>query len=313
MREAAGRPSKTQIRWDHSRKRVVGPTRPQRVGRRRIVVVVVVVLVFLLLCSHTQVVADMWLARSSPATTTSVAVFALATTTAHRRSRAFPVRSPHRYPSQRWFNLGIGKILATQQTIDRSALSCHDKQQQQQRYHATSIRSPPVLSRAFAPRRRRQLSSRLFFSSESNEVNHAAVWTVPDFLSIPEDQLDISFVRSSGAGGQNVNKVSSCVQVRFAVAAATWMPLEVRDRFATLYANQINQKGVYSTESQVHRTQVANRKHVLAKLQTAVLAAWPRPKVRTLREGIGPVGKAIRKQEKQKHKLKKEGRRPVDF
>jgi RF-1 domain len=138
-------------------------------------------------------------------------------------------------------------------------------------------------------------------------------WVVPDKIHIPTDQLDISFVRSSGAGGQNVNKVSSCVQVRFHVASASWMPLEVRERFAALYSATINKDGVYWTECQEHRTQVANRHAVLQKLSRAVRAAWPRPKQRHLREGISDQGKRQRKQDKQFQKLKKEGRRRVDF
>jgi RF-1 domain len=140
-------------------------------------------------------------------------------------------------------------------------------------------------------------------------------WVVPDTIQIPTDQLDVSFVRSSGAGGQNVNKVSSCVQVRFHVKSASWMPLEVRERFASMYRATINKDGVYWTECQENRTQVANRQAVLQKLSRAVRAAWPRPKQRQLRdEGIlSEQGKRQRKQDKQFQKLKKEGRRRVDY
>jgi RF-1 domain len=170
---------------------------------------------------------------------------------------------------------------------------------------------------AFNNRRSRHDFTTLNYSS-TNEHDTASNdkdndWVVPDTIHIPTDQLDISFVRSSGAGGQNVNKVSSCVQVRFHVASATWMPLEVRERFAALYSATINKDGVYWTECQEHRTQVANRHAVLQKLHRAVRAAWPRPKQRHLREGISDQGKRQRKQDKQYQKLKKEGRRRVDF
>jgi protein subunit release factor B len=164
-------------------------------------------------------------------------------------------------------------------------------------------------------RRSRHDYSKLNYSTKENEAadDKDNDWVVPDTIHIPTDQLDISFVRSSGAGGQNVNKVSSCVQVRFHVLSASWMPLEVRERFGTLYSATINKDGVYWTECQEHRTQVANRHAVLQKLHRAVRAAWPRPKQRHLREGISNQGKRQRKQDKQFQKLKKEGRRRVDF
>lgn len=157
-----------------------------------------------------------------------------------------------------------------------------------------SLRRRPVPPPAF--RRTHQLSS----------------WNVPDYVNIPEDQIEMKFVRSSGAGGQNVNKVSSCVQIRFHVLSASWMPYEVRQRFEQQQARNINKEGMYMTQSQEHRTQTANRKEVMKKLQTAVLDAWPRPvKRKELPVGLSEVAKARRKDEKSRVKKKKESRRPV--
>jgi len=132
-------------------------------------------------------------------------------------------------------------------------------------------------------------------------------------VRIPEDQLDFTFVRSSGAGGQNVNKVNSCAQLRFHVDSASWMPHEVRQRFAERYRNRINKDGYFVMESQEHRTQTANRQTALHKLQANVLEVWPRPKVRRQRTGLTKKGKEIRKEQKRHLKRKKESRRRVDF
>jgi len=57
-------------------------------------------------------------------------------------------------------------------------------------------------------------------------------WIVPDKVSIPEDKLEISFTRSSGAGGQNFNKVNTQVVIRFVMKEANWIPMEVRNRIS---------------------------------------------------------------------------------
>jgi ribosome-associated protein len=142
------------------------------------------------------------------------------------------------------------------------------------------------------------------FEVDETKSRRHSEWIVPTKIFIPEDQLSIKFVRSSGAGGQNVNKVSSCVQVRFHVLSAEWMgPYEVRDRFTQAYKNQISKDGIFQIESQAHRTQPQNRKDVMEKIEQAVLAVWPRPKLRRVRFGLSVKG------EKTKQSLKKESRR----
>jgi RF-1 domain len=140
-------------------------------------------------------------------------------------------------------------------------------------------------------------------------------WVTPTSIDIPEDRVGMKFVRSSGAGGQNVNKVSSCVQIRFHVLSADWMgPLEVRQRFFQQYRNSISKHdGVYHLESQAYRTQSDNRKDVFKKLEAAILQVWPRPKERKLRVGLSERGKQKRKEDKLKQSSKKEGRRNQRF
>lgn len=139
-------------------------------------------------------------------------------------------------------------------------------------------------------------------------------WKVPKTITIPEDQLDMSFVRSSGAGGQNVNKVNTQVMIKFHVLTAEWVgPLEVRRRLQEQQANRINKEGFMTLSSQEYRTQQQNRKAVVSKLQGLILKAYPRPKVRKMRKGISKKAKAQNKENKKKRSDTKANRRRVDY
>lgn len=138
-------------------------------------------------------------------------------------------------------------------------------------------------------------------------------WTVPKTIDIPQDKLDIQFVRSSGAGGQNVNKVNTKVEIRLDVMGATWIPQEVRERLQQQQSNRINKDGVLSLTSQEYRTQGQNKKAALDKLQAMVLEAWPRPRVRKQRTGVSKVAKERNKDFKKKRSETKRSRGRVDW
>jgi protein subunit release factor B len=124
----------------------------------------------------------------------------------------------------------------------------------------------------------------------------------------------MSFVRSSGAGGQNVNKVNSQVQVRINVMEAEWIgPLEVRERLAQQQANRINKDGIWVLSAQEHRTQYQNRATVVDKVKEAIRRAWPRPAKRSVRTGISEKTKRERVEFKRKRSQLKESRRSIDY
>jgi protein subunit release factor B len=72
-------------------------------------------------------------------------------------------------------------------------------------------------------------------------------------IEIPQDKLEFSYARSSGPGGQNVNKVNSKVEIRFNIKEANWIPEDIRNRLISQQSNKINNDGELIVTSQEHR------------------------------------------------------------
>lgn len=97
-------------------------------------------------------------------------------------------------------------------------------------------------------------------------------------ISVPDDELHESFVRSSGAGGQNVNKVSTAVELRFSIFENLTIPYDVKQRLIKLGGRRVTQEGVLILFVQTHRTQEMNRKAAEARfVELLQKAAEPPP------------------------------------
>jgi ribosome-associated protein len=102
---------------------------------------------------------------------------------------------------------------------------------------------------------------------------------ITDRLTIDERELEERFVRASGPGGQNVNKVSTAVELRFDVGRSS-LPDDVKARLVALAGSRMTSDGVLVVDSREHRTQAMNREAARARLVAFVQQAAIRPRRR---------------------------------
>jgi ribosome-associated protein len=103
---------------------------------------------------------------------------------------------------------------------------------------------------------------------------------VSEQIEIPDEELEWKFVRSSGPGGQNVNKVSSAVQLRFLLPRNTSLPGAVRGRLRRLAGRKLIDDGSILIAARSERSQEQNRRAALERLAELIRAALVEPKVR---------------------------------
>jgi len=99
-------------------------------------------------------------------------------------------------------------------------------------------------------------------------------------IAIDDSEITFEFIRSSGPGGQNVNKVATAVRLRFDVRRSVSLPADVRDRLIRLAGKRAGEDGVLTILARRHRTQEANRRDAVERLVALAARAAERPRSR---------------------------------
>ncbi|MBQ6471575.1 MAG: aminoacyl-tRNA hydrolase, partial [Victivallales bacterium] len=116
--------------------------------------------------------------------------------------------------------------------------------------------------------------------SDNTDTGAVGGIAITDTLSIAEDELSFVCCRSSGPGGQHVNRTDSAVQLRFSVADSPALPEDIRRRLLTRAKRFVTSEGTLLLECDTHRSQQRNREECVRRFVELVRAASRPPKVR---------------------------------
>ena len=129
-------------------------------------------------------------------------------------------------------------------------------------------------------------------------------------ITISEAELDFDFVRASGPGGQNVNKVATAVKLRFDAAGSPSLPPDVKQRLIRLAGKRATVEGVIVIDARKYRTQHRNRQDAIDRLTELIGAAALEPKKRR-KTKVSRAAKQRRIDQKRRHGAAKRLRRPI--
>lgn len=128
---------------------------------------------------------------------------------------------------------------------------------------------------------------------------------ITDQITIPAEELNFKFIRASGPGGQNVNKVSSAVQLRFDVRRSPALPEAVRARLIRQAGKRITDDGILIIDARRFREQSRNRQDAVDRLAAMVLEATRKPKYRRKTQPTAASRRRLREGKIRRSRLKR--------